>query len=588
MPDSNIFSTLFLLAIVGLPACGGGSGGSGPTPTPIAEGDIDLREFSTDDGLIRLYGSAGSGNLGVPVAGGYDTNGDGHRDFAMAAMRASPQGRAGAGQVYLALGDGSINYSLDSAASNSNMLTIIGDGEREASGSEIWMGDVSGDGLGDLLIARQNYVATNPDRTGAGALTLIIGSPDITALARDNDIFDLRSPPAGVNVLTIAGANILDRLGIWMRVGDITGDGIDDIAVAADQADARGDNSGAVYVIRGGEHLNTSASIDLADIAGSPLAGDIITVLPPAGASNFHFGATLNVADLDANGRAELLVGATINRAGASLAALNAPSGSAQSRGGYPDGRLFIIWDDNFPPTWSADAALTADAAEASGAITDIRGGATASFDSNFFGEEIIGGLDYNGDGRADLFVGDIAGNTFNFAAAGLGFIFFDAAQLKNRSFSIDNRPAEIDVSILFGPETGAISSDTALHGDFDNDGIDDLAVASPHAAPLGRDSAGALHVLWGQSDWPATINLQDTQQPAASVFTITNIFGAFGSASGDIGDTLAYSAAAGDIDNDGFIDLIVNEMVGNGVSSGSVDAGNLIIISGASLAANK
>jgi len=580
---------ILLFIVSGLQACGGSNGSSfTPTPTPIATGDIDLRELTTDEGLIRLYGSDGSGNLGVPVAGGYDVNGDGQQDFAMAAMLASPLARTGAGQVYLALGNGSINYALDTASGNINMLTFIGDGEREATGSEIWMGDVTGDGLGDLLIARQNYFASNPDRPGAGALTLIIGSTNITTLANDSDTFDLRSPPPSVNIITFTGAETLDRLGIWMRVGDIDGDGIDDIAVGADQSNVQATNSGIVYVIRGGDHLNTNATVDLADINGSALAGQIAQVLPPTLSSNFHFGATLNIADLDANGRAELIVGATLNRAGASITALNAPSGSAQGSGGAPDGRLFIIWDDNFPAMWPTGFSITADSLSTSGSITDISGGATASFNTNFFGEEIIGGLDYDGDGLADLFVGDISGNTFNFAAAGLGFVFFDAAQLKNQRFSIDNRPAEIDVTTILGPEPGAISSDTALHGDFDNDGIDDLAVASPHAAPLGRRSAGALHVLWGQPNWPATINLQDTMQPEANVFNITNIFGAFGTSGEDTGDTLAYSAAPGDIDNDGSTDLIVNEMVGNGLSSDSVDAGNLIIISGATLSQSK
>jgi hypothetical protein len=39
----------------------------------------------------------------------------------------------------------------------------------------------------------------------------------------------------------------------------------------------------------------------------------------------------------------------------------------------------------------------------------------------------------------------------------------------------------------------------------------------------------------------------------------------------------LCYSAASGDMTNDGVVDLIVNEMQGDG--SSSVDAGNLLII---------
>ena len=65
-------------------------------------------------------------------------------------------------------------------------------------------------------------------------------------------------------------------------------------------------------------------------------------------------------------------------------------------------------------------------------------------------------------------------------------------------------------------------------------------------------------------------------------MFAITDIFGANGERSvDDTGDTLMYSAAAADMDRDGKIDLIINEMRGNGVSPAALDVGNLLIISG-------
>lgn len=560
-----------------LTACGGDS--SNPSPEPRADSnDIDLREVSPADGLLRLYGSAGNGRFGVPVAGGVDVNGDGHLDFAMASMLASPESRANAGQVALVLGDGNIDTEIDTAEDNSNVLTFIGDGTSEMTGSEIWMGDITGDGLGDLLIARQNY-STNT-RVGAGALTVIVGSSELTTLAADGTVIDLRSPPTTLNVFTFVGANTLDRLGIWVRTGDITGDGIHDIAVGADQVDSQGANSGAVYVIRGGSHINTTATVDLVDIPGSALAGHIATVLPPANSGNYHLGATLNIDDLDGNGTAELMAGATLNRAGASIEADGAPPGSAESSGGSPNGRLYIVWDDNFPETWSDNFTIVADGTGAGG-LTDIAGATTSVFDNDFFGEEMVGGLDYNDDDLIDVFIGDIAGDTASLGDAGLGFVFFNASSLKGQTFDMANVPSNIDVTTILGTSVGAISSDTALHGDFDGDGIDDLAVSSPHDAALQRPDAGTLHILWGQSEWPETIDLSNGNQPESSVFDITNIYGAYGTNGADIGDTLAYSAASGDMDGDGLVDLIVNEMVGNGTSPEAQDVGNLIILSG-------
>lgn len=591
-PFACVPVTLIPIGLLLLTACGGGSSGTtAPPPNDPQAKSLDLAEISTDAGLLRLQGSVGNGEFGVPVAGGLDINGDGFKDFAMASMLASPSSRRAAGQVALVLGDGAINGTLDTGVDNPRILTIIGDGNNENAGSEIWMGDVTGDGLGDLLIARQNYRASAPDRVGAGALSILIGSNELSELARDNQDIDLRqSPPEGVNIITIVGRNALDRLGIWMRTGDITGDGIDDILVGADQADSNEENnSGAVYLIRGGSHLNTAVEIDLNNINDTVLSGHVSLIEPPIGSSGYHLGATVNIADLDANGRSEALLSATINRAGASLLAEGAPAGSAEASGGHPGGLMYIVWDDNFPEgPWPTDSRISLGEATP-GSVSRISGGAVAnSYTNRFFGEELIGGKDYNGDGNSDLFIGDISGNVASRSSAGLGHIIFNASQLKNLSFDISSPPQGIESTVIFGPEAGAISSDTAAHGDFDNDGIDDLALASPHANPLNRASAGSVHILWGQAIWPATIDLSPLGQQNLTSFIVTDIHGANGTRGNDKGDTLAYSAAAGDIDDDGLTDLIINEMVGNGATDAAIDVGNLIIVSGETIRQEK
>jgi hypothetical protein len=132
------------------------------------------------------------------------------------------------------------------------------------------------------------------------------------------------------------------------------------------------------------------------------------------------------------------------------------------------------------------------------------------------------------------------------------------------------------------GGEPGDIATDTALQGDFDGDGFDDLAFSSPHASPLGRDEAGTIHVFHGQDGlWPESIDLAPGMLPAPELLRISEIYGANGRDGSDKGDTLCYSAASGDVDGDGRIDLITNEMVGNGLQPGTIDVGNLIVISG-------
>jgi hypothetical protein len=196
---------------------------------------VDLADVSTDQNvLLRAHGHTGTGAFGVPVAGGFDADGDGAVDYAFSSMRASPQFRSGAGEVYLLFGDGTVNGARDTGVPDPDSLTFIGDGVSEAAGSELWMDDVTGDGLGDLLIARQNF-SPDPSRVGAGALTLVIGGEALRSLAATAQDVDLRAPPGALTLATFVGNRAQDRLGIWMRTGDVTGDGIADIVVGADQ-----------------------------------------------------------------------------------------------------------------------------------------------------------------------------------------------------------------------------------------------------------------------------------------------------------------------------------------------------------------
>ena len=583
---------LLLTTLVALlvSACGGSSGGGaappGPLPPPVGSTELDLLLVNPGDGLTRIQGAAGEGTFGVPVAGGFDCDGDGLIDYAMASMRASPLTRPFAGEVYLVFGDGTIGETIDTGVPNPRFLTIAGGGPSEAAGSEIWMDDVTGDGIGDLLIARQNFRAANPDRIGAGALSVVVGGPQLRSQAVGGLVLDVSNPPPGVEILTIHGAATLDRLGIWVRTGDVTGDGIADFLVGADQEDEDFElNRGAAYLVRGGAHLARTMTVDLAGFGSSPLFGLIAKITPPQGANGFHFGATVNIADLDNNGRSEVLIAAALNRSGASLLAEDAPTGSAESTGGSPRGTLYIAWDDNFgtDPTWPSGFSFVTDDS-APGTITSISGGQVINIFSNrFFGEEILGGLDYDGDGEPDLFVGDITASAqVNRASAGTGHIFFSAPDLKDLTFALDNPPAELRITTIFGPEAGVISSDTSLHGDFDMDGIADLGVAAPLASPEQRQVAGSIYVLWGRAGaWPEFVDLGPNLQPDPAELRISEILGAFGTNGADAGDTLGYSAAAGDLDADGRIDLILNEMRGNGASPAAIDVGNLIVISG-------
>ncbi len=551
-----------------------------PTP-PVGILKMDLANTETDAGVLtRIYGSSGDGRRGLPVAGGFDCDGDGISDTAYASIQASPLDRQGAGEVLLIFGDGTIGGTLDTIGFSDRILKIAGSAVLEVTGCEVWMDDVNADGVGDLLICRQNFSPTE-ERRGAGALTIIFGSAALREHAETQTYLDLADPPADIRILTFVGVSAFDRLGIWTRTGDVTGDGIVDIIVGADEAN-RGEeaNSGEAYLIRGGEHLNGKTTIDLADFGTTELAGHIIKFLPPPDARNFHLGATCAIADLNSNGRGEVLLAAALTRAGAGIRLPNAAPGTGAAIGGAPDGRMYIIWDDNIASgEWAPGETI--EIVEGAEAFTTIRG----AEENGAFGEEIVGGLDYNGDGFAELFLGDLVADGVNGNSSGRGYILDRAESLRGLDFVIDAPPDGIKISVIEGPSRDSLGGDTMAHGDFNNDGIADLAVGSPHGTPQERLSAGVIHILFGQTkSWPEVIDLAQIESGESGIDAVSIVEGAMGSKTSDAGDTLCYSAAAADLDGDGFIDLIVNEMAGNGLADDTVDVGNMLLISGAIL----
>lgn len=571
---------MFVAAALILGCSGGSGGGSDDSNDGAPARSLDLADIATGDpGLLRLHGSSGNGSFGVPVAGGADLDGDGDNDLALAAMRASPLGRGNAGEVFVLFGDGTVSGAIDTGIPDARILRIQGAAAFENAGSEVWMDDVTGDGIADLIVSRQNHTPA-PSRVGAGAVSILVGGAALAAQAATLAPIDLAAPPAGVTITTFVGVASSDRLGMWARTGDVTGDGIADLAMSADQLNGSGTpDCGAVYLVRGGAALAAGGIIDLEDFGTTALPGDIARILPPPGSIEFHLGATLQVADLDGNGRAELIAAATLNRAGGTLGAGPGAAGAAHGRGGPIDGRIYIAWDDNFADPWPNGFSFNLDAAP--GDTSEIRGANR----NVSFGEELLGGLDFDDDGFADLFVGDIVGDLsagFDRPNSGSGHLIYRAESLRAAPMiDLESPPVGFRMTTFVGAATNDIASDTALQGDFDGDGFPDLAFSSPHGSPYGRREAGIVHIFHGQSGpFPDWIELGWSDQPNASLVRISEVHGV------QAGDVLCYSADAGDHDGDGRDDLIVNEMLGDGLQPGTANVGNLIVVSGDRIAA--
>ena len=181
---------------------------------------------------------------------------------------------------------------------------------------------------------------------------------------------------------------------------------------------------------------------------------------------------------------------------------------------------------------------------------------------------------DINGDGFDDLIVGATGGDgaTNGKSNAGEAVIVFGKA----------SGLANIDVLTLTAGQGfrifGADQLDTAGRsvssaGDINGDGFDDLIVGVwwGDGATNGKADAGEAIVVFGKAS-----GFTDIDASALSPAQGFRIFGA------DASDNAGYSvSSAGDINGDGFDDLVVGVQMGDGPTNGRPDGGDAIIVFG-------
>ncbi|MEO1792519.1 MAG: integrin alpha, partial [Cyanobacteria bacterium J06629_19] len=115
-------------------------------------------------------------------------------------------------------------------------------------------GDINGDGLDDLIIGA--YYA-DPNGSQSGASYVVFGSDAPFSAAVELSSLD------GSNGFVLNGITESDLSGRSVSgVGDINGDGLDDLIISALAADPNGSQSGASYVVFGSD-APFSAAVEL-------------------------------------------------------------------------------------------------------------------------------------------------------------------------------------------------------------------------------------------------------------------------------------------------------------------------------------
>jgi hypothetical protein len=510
-----------------------------------AGGYLETREFtlvmvdprSTDlakgAGRPFYFGADVGDFLGGAIATG-DLDGDGFDDLILgSATGAGPaNARFNAGEVAIVYGGPARPADADLASPPADMAFIFGADGDDSLGTSIAAGDFDGDGFDDLILGA--WVADGPASTrfNAGEVVVVYGGP-----VRLADI-DLALPPAGIAF--VFGADVGDVLGAAAAAGDLDGDGFSDLILGVRSgngpANARND-AGEVVVLYGGP-------------TRLPLSTDLLS--PPANAA-FVFGADVNDSlgwsvtsgDVDGDGFDDLTLGA--------------PGGAGPANARNGAGEVVVVY--------GGPARLTdTDLASPPAGVAFIFGAGGA----DNLGRSVATG-DLDGDGSDDLILeaafGDGPANDRN-SAGEVAIIYGGASRLAN----IDLASTPAGIAFVFGADTNDnLGTSVVATGDLDGDGFDDLILgANGGDGPANsRNSVGEVAVVYGG---PARHTDIDLASPPAD---IAFVFGT------DAGDFLGASLAAGDLDGDGFDDLILGALGGNGSANTRADSGEVAVISG-------
>jgi hypothetical protein len=421
-------------------------------------------------GKIRLTGG-GDDLFGYAVAPAGDVNGDGVADLLVGAPGVGQSSGEFSGSSYLFRGP--VNGSRRAADADA---TFTPEGVNDNLGVSVGSGDLNNDGFDDVILgARSN----DDPATQAGRVYVFFGPVTGTHPVADADV-------------RIAG-EAFDEAGTAVAAGDLNGDGADDLVVGAHNGSGPGMPEAGQASVFFGPLKRGGRSVTDADVS---LTGVIFSE---------QFSASLAVADVTGDGRADLIVGATHD--------------PVESEG---PGHAYVFFDPIAP---GARSASTADAILEGGAISDM------------FGTSLAAG-DLNGDGQTDLAVG--ANELFRGDQEGRVYAFSGPISPGLHAAST------ADALILGAPAdpVGDLFGSALAITDHNGDGIGDLAVGAWASDAHGIRS-GAVWLFRGP--------LACVSQAAdADVIYTGREFDELGQAVAD----------AGDLDRDGFGDLLLGAPV--------------------------
>jgi uncharacterized repeat protein (TIGR01451 family) len=503
--------------------------------------------------------------LGYSVGTAGDVNGDGFSDVIVGAPDYSNgQTLEGAAFVFLGSASGLVGSTpadadavLESDQENARMGYSVGTA-----------GDVNGDGFSDVIVGAYLY---DNDETDEGAAFVFHGSASGIVGSNPSDADAVLESDQGDAYLGYSVGT----------AGDVNGDGFADVIVGAHYFDKGESNEGAAFVFHG------SAS----GIVGSnPSDADAVLESDQGDA---YLGYSVGTAgDVNGDGFADVIVGANFydngqNDEGAAFVFHGSASGLVDSNPsdantvlesnqenaylGYSVGTAGDVNGDGFADVivgaYYYDNGQTDEGAafvfhgSASGLVGSNPATAHAVLESNqpsaYLGVSASTAGDVNGDGFADVIVGAHYYDKGQ-SNEGAAFVFLGSA-----SGLAGSNPSDAHAVLESDQADAQLGVSVGTAGDVNGDGFSDVIVGARYY-DKGQSSEGAAFVFHGSASGIVGSNPSD-----ADAVMESNQPGA------NLGISVS---AAGDVNGDGFSDVIVGA---NHYDKGQTDEGAAFVFLG-------
>ena len=403
-------------------------------------------------------------------------------------------------------------------------------------------GDVNGDGIDDLIVGARN--ADPNGISGAGSSYVVFGKDTAT----DGDFAQTVNLGGldGSDGFRLDGVAAYDGSGRPVAgAGDINGDGFSDLIVGAFSADPNGnDYAGSSYVVFG-KGTPFAASIALSSLDGSNgfrLDG---------AAADDEFGYSVAPAgDINGDGIDDLVAGAF----------------RADPDGTNVAGSSYVV----FGKTTSFAASLS---------VSSLDGGNGFRIDGaaagDYSGYSVAVAGDINGDGIDDLTIGAPGADPGTTYSGGSAYVVFGTTTPFAATLELVNLDGSNGFRLDAEASNDLAGTSVAGAGDVNGDGINDLIIGAPNAAPNDIEEAGSSYVLFGKD------TATQGQFPAALALSELNGSNGF-RLDGDLGDNAGTAVArAGDINGDGLGDMIIGAV--DASPNGNIFAGSSFVVFGRS-----